>query len=119
MTLYQLQTAQIDLAHKMHRNGEINLDGLLCKLRNAEANLKEAVQYLLYEPIKSPEGKIAQMAMSELRMLRLSIENIMKDLVLEETDCESSKISKSKKKSVKTDNSRRAISNNSKGNKKI
>lgn len=118
MTLYQLQSAQIDLAHKMYRNGEINLHGLLSKLREAEANLKEAVQYLLYEPIKSPEGRIAQMAMSDLRMLRLSIENIMKDVALEDGERELSKLSKSKRKSNKTDNSRRAKSNIEKGNKK-
>lgn len=116
MTLYQLQSAQIDLAHKLHRNGEINLDGLLCKLRQAEGNLKEAVQYLLYEPIKSPEGKIAQMAMSELKMLRLSVENIKKDLALEDSELEMSQVSKSKRKSNKACNSGRSISNNVKGN---
>lgn len=76
MTLYQLQSAQIDLANKMHRNGEIKMDELLSALGDAESTLKEAVRYLLYEPIKSPERKIAQMAMSELKMLRLSMENI-------------------------------------------
>lgn len=117
MTLYQLQSAQIDLAHKMYRNGEINLNGLLCKLRQAEANLKEAVQYLLYEPIKSPEGKIAQIAMSELKMLRLSIENVLKDLALEDSELETQE-SNLKRKSNKSNNSRRSMSNKVKGNKK-
>lgn len=76
MTLYHLQSAQVDLANKMHRNGDIKMDELLSVLDDAESTLKEAVRYLLYEPIKSPERKIAQMAMSELKILRISMENI-------------------------------------------
>lgn len=81
MTLYQLQSAQIDLAHKMHRNGDIKLDELLTNLRDAESTLKEAVTYLLYEPIKSPERQIAQMGMSELKILRTIMENITRTSV--------------------------------------
>lgn len=84
MTLYQLQSAQVDLTNRLYRDGEINQNDFICKLREAESNLKEAIQYLLYEPMNSPEGKIAQMAMSELKMLRMSIQNIFKDCALQD-----------------------------------
>lgn len=97
MTLYQLQLAQIDLAHKMHSDGEINVTSLVSKLGEAQTILKEAVRYLIYEPIKSPEGKIAQMAMSELKMLRISIENLAKNCIVKEMNNDEEELEKSEK----------------------
>lgn len=118
MTLYQLQTAQRDLAYKMHHDGEINFTGLISKLRKAESNLKEAVRYLVYEPIKSPEGKIAQMAMSELRMLRLSIETIEKDSILEDVKSEKTNKDKLQIQSYKKENKQFSKSNSKRSNRK-
>lgn len=81
LTLYELQSAQIDLANKRHRDKEITSEELIVKLLSAEATLKEAVRHLLYEPSKSPEGKIAQRAMSELKMLRTSINSMQSEIL--------------------------------------
>ncbi|XP_018566140.1 uncharacterized protein LOC108907098 isoform X2 [Anoplophora glabripennis] len=81
LTLYELQSALADLAHKQYRDKEITSEELVVKLSSAEGTLKEAIKHLLYEPPKSPEGKIAQRAMSELKMLRSSITSIQGDVL--------------------------------------
>lgn len=77
--MYRLQSSCVDLAHKQYQNRDISIEELIVKLLTAETKLKEAVKYLLHEPMNSPEGRIAQMAMSELKMLKLSVINIQRD----------------------------------------
>ncbi|KAJ8923433.1 hypothetical protein NQ315_001992 [Exocentrus adspersus] len=81
LTLYELQSSLIDLSNKQHRDKEITDEKLVTKLLSAESILKESIQHLLYEPLKSPEGKIAQRAMYELKMLRTSISSIQEDVL--------------------------------------
>ncbi|KAJ8959639.1 hypothetical protein NQ318_021826 [Aromia moschata] len=91
ITLYELHSATADLAHKQHREKEINEEELVGQLLLAETTLKEAIKHLLYEPTKSPEGRLAQTALSELKMLRLSINNIQKDLLNAKVDSKDSR----------------------------
>jgi hypothetical protein len=49
---------------------------LLLRLREAEASLREAVTQLLYEPTNSPEGRLARIAMQDLKMLRCNIQRV-------------------------------------------
>ncbi|CAH1116303.1 unnamed protein product [Phaedon cochleariae] len=81
MALYQLQSSLIDLANKEYNDGLINLEELFSNLMNAEMKLKESITYLLYEPPRTPEGRITKIALSELNMLRASIANIKNDLL--------------------------------------
>lgn len=81
LTMYELQTAIVDISHKQYRDQELDEEGLVVELQTAEKILKDSVKYLLYEPPKSPEGRMAQMALHELKMLRGSIKNIEKDFL--------------------------------------
>nr|XP_023026359.1 protein msta-like [Leptinotarsa decemlineata] len=81
ISLYQLQSAMVDLAHKQYQNRSIDIHALVAMLDESETNLKEAIKYFLYEPLKSPEGRLAQIALSEMKMLRISLGNIKKDLL--------------------------------------
>ncbi|XP_072395560.1 SET domain-containing protein SmydA-8-like [Diabrotica undecimpunctata] len=84
LTLYQLQSAMIDLSHKNYQEKSINLKCLVLNLTTAEEILSESIRYLLHEPAKSPEGIIARTALNELKMLRMSINNIKNDIVANE-----------------------------------
>ncbi|CAH1979436.1 unnamed protein product [Acanthoscelides obtectus] len=86
LTLYQLQSAMIDLAHKQYQDKDISLSQLVTKLAEAESKLKESLKHLLHEPPKSPEGRISQMALSELKMLRNSVGNMERDIMFAEVD---------------------------------
>lgn len=79
LTMYELQSAIVDISHKQYRDQELDEEGLVVELQTAEKILKDSLKYLLYEPPKSPEGRMAQMALHELKMLRGSIKNIEKD----------------------------------------
>lgn len=81
LTMYELQSAIVDISHKQYRDQELDEEGLVVELQTAEKILKDSVKYLLYEPPKSPEGRMAQMALHELKMLRGSIKNIEKDFL--------------------------------------
>ncbi|CAG9832602.1 unnamed protein product [Diabrotica balteata] len=84
LTLYQLQSAMIDLSHKNYQEKSINLKCLVLNLTTAEEILNESIRYLLHEPAKSPEGVIARTALNELKMLRMSITNIKNDILANE-----------------------------------
>lgn len=76
IAMYELHAALANLAQKCYNNKEIGSEEFIKKLLLAENTLKTSIKYLLYEPMKSPEGRLAQNALSELKMLRLSISNI-------------------------------------------
>ncbi|KAF7272702.1 hypothetical protein GWI33_014534 [Rhynchophorus ferrugineus] len=82
LTMYELQSAIVDLSNKEYRNKELSDIELLTELKRAEKILKESAKYLLYEPTKSPEGRMALVALRELKYLRESIESIQKDVSL-------------------------------------
>lgn len=58
------------LAQKQYNFKEITKDEYVSNLLEAEVMLKQAVKWLLYEPLSSPEGRLAQRALQELRDLR-------------------------------------------------
>lgn len=60
ITLYELHIGLVSL-------GEVQ------QLKEAEELLKEALNQLLYEPNKSPEGELARQAMHELKTLKQMI----------------------------------------------
>ncbi|EFA08328.1 hypothetical protein TcasGA2_TC005970 [Tribolium castaneum] len=76
IAMYELHSAVASLAQKCYNNREFGIEEFVKKLLTAENFLKNSIKYLLYEPMKSPEGRLAQNALSELKMLRLSINNI-------------------------------------------
>ncbi|XP_060522094.1 SET domain-containing protein SmydA-8-like [Cylas formicarius] len=77
LTMYELQSAMVDLSNKQYRGGEISRERFVAELKAADNILKEAVRYLLYEPPQSPEGRMALSAMTELKMLRESISSVL------------------------------------------
>ncbi|XP_050297845.1 SET domain-containing protein SmydA-8-like isoform X2 [Anthonomus grandis grandis] len=83
LTMYELHTALVDIANKRYRDNELNDHELLKELETAERILKESIKFLLYEPPKSPEGRLAQDAMGELKMLRNSIKNIQQNVLID------------------------------------
>lgn len=70
LSLYELQKAQVDLAQKLFANKEIAREEFVKTVLECENKLKNAIKLLLYEPRNSPEGRLAQRAMEELRILR-------------------------------------------------
>lgn len=66
----------------MYQERQIGQMELHNKPQNAETHLKDSVCHLLYELMKTSEWKIAQMIISELKMLQTSLEEIAKDLLL-------------------------------------
>jgi hypothetical protein len=93
--MYELHSAVANLAQKSFRDKEISKEEFVKKLLFAENTLKSSIKYLLYEPINSPEGRLAQNALSELKVLRLTIGNLQKD---ENTTQKKSNTGKKKKK---------------------
>jgi hypothetical protein len=79
IAMYELHSAVANLAQKSFRDKEISKEEFVKKLLFAENTLKSSIKYLLYEPINSPEGRLAQNALSELKVLRLTIGNLQKD----------------------------------------
>lgn len=68
--MYELQAAQVQLAQKLYNGKEISNNVFVEKLLSSESMIKEAIRLLLYEPSNSPEGRLTQRAMQELRSLR-------------------------------------------------
>lgn len=79
ISLYELHSGVVSLAQKIYKSREIDKNEFLKMLFMAEDALKNAVKLLLYEPVKSPEGRLAQNALSELKMLRGIINNLQKE----------------------------------------
>ncbi|CAG9773984.1 unnamed protein product [Ceutorhynchus assimilis] len=82
LTMYELQSAIVEISNKQYREKEINQERLILELQTAERILKDSVKYLLYEPPKSPEGRMAQLALNELKLLRNSIKNIQQNILV-------------------------------------
>ena len=120
--MYELQSAIVDISNKQYRDKELTDEGLLSELKAAENILKESVKYLLYEPNQSPEGRLAQMALSELKMLRSSIKNIQEDVlvsgdVIENGDGKKTEITKRLKEKLEKNRDKVEKKENSKNNK--
>ncbi|RZC35635.1 msta [Asbolus verrucosus] len=80
IAMYELHSALVSLAQKCYASKEIGEEEFLRRLLLAENTLKCSIRFLLYEPINSPEGRLAQSALSELKGLRLSISNLQKEV---------------------------------------
>ncbi|KAK9888012.1 hypothetical protein WA026_000296 [Henosepilachna vigintioctopunctata] len=87
---YELHSTIANLAYKEYSLGEITLETLLQQLFLAEATLKAALKHLIYEPKKSPEGRIVQEALGYLKDLRQSISDI-KEQITSRTLCTKTK----------------------------
>lgn len=70
MILYEFHAPLVVLASKKFENGNTNEEQLTKELKDAEAILKEAVEILIFEPVRSPEHCIAKAAMADLKQLR-------------------------------------------------
>lgn len=58
------------IASKNFENGHISEEQLIRQLKESESHLKEAVGILIHEPIGTPENRISQAAMADLKQLR-------------------------------------------------
>lgn len=92
--LYELHSAVVSLAERIYKSKETDKEGFMKMLLLAESTLKNSIKSLLYEPVKSPEGRLAQNALSELKMLRATISNFQS----EEKKVEKKKSNKGNKK---------------------
>lgn len=70
VTMYEQQSTEVLLAQKRYKFKETTKDEYLSSLLEAEITMKQAVKWLLYEPFNSPEGRLAQRALQQLRDLR-------------------------------------------------
>lgn len=70
VAMHQQQSTEVLLAEKRYKFKETTKEEYLTSLLEAEIVLKQAVKWLLYEPFSSPEGRLAQRALQELRDLR-------------------------------------------------
>ncbi|KRT80081.1 hypothetical protein AMK59_7807, partial [Oryctes borbonicus] len=73
LALFQLQSTQLNLANKRYQCKEISAAKYLQALHEVEGNLTEAIKQLLYEPKQSPEGRLTQQAINDLKILRSTI----------------------------------------------
>ena len=85
IVLYEFHAPLVVMASKNFENGHSSAEELTKELKSAESMLKEAAAILIYEPVGSPESKIARAAMCDLKQLR---EYIMEM----EKFCQSSKL---------------------------
>lgn len=67
---YELQRAELELAERQFSVKEISRQDYNNALLGVEVSLKESIKFLLYEPQNSPEGRLRQQAMHELKELR-------------------------------------------------
>ncbi|KAL1494115.1 hypothetical protein ABEB36_009764 [Hypothenemus hampei] len=104
LTMYELQSAIVDISNKQFKDKDINEEELIKELQTAEKILKDSVKFLLYEPKNSPEGRMAQMALNELKLLRHSIDNIKKEFLVPVTEDNNSKKIKEKLNKKKKNN---------------
>ncbi|GJQ83907.1 hypothetical protein Trydic_g19845 [Trypoxylus dichotomus] len=70
LALFQLHSTQLNLANKLYQCKEMSASKYLEALLEAERNLIEAIKYLLYEPKRSPEGRLTRHAIADLKILR-------------------------------------------------
>ena len=91
IALYELQDPLVMLANREFESGDATATDLLSRLREAEGYLREAVTQLLYEPMHSPEGQLARVAMQDLKNLRCSIQHAEKLVSETETRTSSTK----------------------------
>lgn len=68
--MYEQQSTEVLLAQKKYQFKETTKEEYVSSLLDAEIILKQTVRWLLYEPFNSPEGRLAQRALQELRDLR-------------------------------------------------
>lgn len=98
ITLYELQRAEVQLAQKRYYNEkQISSDEFISNLLSAETTIKEAIKLLLYEPSNSPEGRLTQRAIQELRSLRSKIAQV--ELEVSETTASNCTVKCNDKKS--------------------
>ena len=76
--MYQIHIPLVMKANKSYSEKRINVSKLYESLLEAETYLKKSIEYLLYEPKNSAEGRLVNTALSELHILRNSIEKIQK-----------------------------------------
>lgn len=74
--MYELHGAEVQLAQKLFNEKQTTSDEFVKSLLCAETTIKEAIKLLLYEPTKSPEGRLTQRAMQDLRNLRSKIAQV-------------------------------------------
>lgn len=65
-----MHCTQINLANKLYHTKEIPPHTYLDLLDEAEGNLRQAIRFLLYEPKNSPEGRLMQHALNDLKILK-------------------------------------------------
>lgn len=93
-----MQRAEVQVAQKLYYNEkEMTGDEFVNSLLSAEATIKEAIKLLLYEPSNSPEGRLTQRAMQELRSLRNTIAQVELEISAEPSNKLSDRKTKSKK----------------------
>lgn len=73
-----MHVSQVDFADRKYQLKGISTSEYIQLLVEAEQNLRAAIKCLLYEPKNSPEGRLAQKALTSLKVLKGSIEEIQR-----------------------------------------
>ncbi|XP_017774573.1 PREDICTED: protein msta-like [Nicrophorus vespilloides] len=83
IALYELHKAKSQLVYEAYNCNLVDVCQYLEGLQEAQNILKESMKHLLYEPKCSPEGKLAQRAMNDLRVLRGTSSDLERILTLD------------------------------------
>lgn len=73
VALYEKQISIIELAEFDFESNKLKPDELLKRLQESEMILKEAISMLVYEAKTTPEGRLTQRCLLELKELRIHI----------------------------------------------
>lgn len=73
---YELHKAQTHLGKVQYNSSQITLDQYCSILKESEGILKGAIGHLIYEPKSTPEGRLAQKALTDLQVLRASVKDL-------------------------------------------
>lgn len=78
IALYETYSPIFQLAKRDFDLEQINVDEFIKRLLKAEVFLKESISMLMYEHFSTPEGKLGQKAIMELKELRELIDEKQK-----------------------------------------
>lgn len=76
ITLHELSTTKVAYADYMLNNQKIDGVRYVEIMKGAESYLKECISMLMYEPQKSPEGRLFQETLLEMKSIRKTIQEM-------------------------------------------
>lgn len=76
IAMHELSATKVCYADYLLNNREVDQVKYVDLLKEAEETLEESIKILVYEPHKSPEGRLFQQALFEMKTIKRLIEDI-------------------------------------------